>query len=447
MEGSLVAVRSFVMGETVDLLVENISQLVTLEGPDGPRRGKALREIRVIEDGAIAVAAGRVALCGKRDEVKKTFKARKTIDAEGKVATPGLVDPHTHLPWVGSREDEFARKLEGVTYAEIAREGGGIRKTTRAVRAATKDEIVAATSKRLDRMLACGTTTVEAKSGYGLKLEAERKQLEALRTLARLHPVDIVATNMAAHEIPDELRSDRKEWVRRLTEVILPELRGLSEFCDVFCEEHVFTNEETRAILTRARSLGYKLKLHADELEGTGGAQLACDLRCTSADHLGKTGPDGIKALASSDTVAVVLPGTTWYLHLPARAPARQLIDAGAAVALATDCNPGSCLTESLANILTIACVELRMTPAEALVAATVNAAHAIDRPDRGSLAFGKWADVVLWDAPSWSYLPSHFGVSLVDRVIKRGRLVFERGRHVWKDEAPRTTLTDTEEK
>jgi imidazolonepropionase len=435
------------MGETVDLIVENISQLVTLEGPAGPRRGRAMRDVAVIEDGAVAIAAGRVAKCGKRAEVHQAYKARKIIDAEGKVATPGLVDPHTHLPWVGSREDEFAKKIEGATYAEIAKAGGGIRKTTRAVRAASADEIVRATRPRLDRMLACGTTTVEAKSGYGLELAAEKKQLEALRTLAREHPIDIVATNMAAHEIPDELRTDRAEWIRRVTDEIFPALKGLAEFVDVFCEEHVFTIAETRRILEAGKRLGYKLKVHADELEGTGGAELAAELGCTSADHLGKTGKNGVAALARSNTVAVVLPGTTWYLHLPARAPARELIDAGAAVALATDCNPGSCLTESLANILTIACVELRMTPAEALVAATVNAAHAIARGgDRGSLEFGKWADIVLWDAPTWSYLPSHFGVSLVDRVIKRGRLVFERGRPVWRDEAPRTTLTDVTE-
>jgi imidazolonepropionase len=433
------------MGETVDLIIENISELVTLAGPPGPRRGRAMRDVTAIADGALAIAAGRVALAGTRAEVRAAYKARKTIDAEGRVATPGLVDPHTHLPWVGSREDEFARKLEGATYAEIAKGGGGIRKTTRSVRAASTDEIVAATRKRLDRMLACGTTTVEAKSGYGLELEAERRQLEALRRLGLEQPIDIISTNMAAHEIPDELRSNRGAWLAKLTDEILPALKPLSEFCDVFCEEHVFTNAETRTILEAARKLGYKLKVHADELEGTGGAELAADLGCTSADHLGRTSEKGVLALARSKTVAVLLPGTTWYLHLPVRAPARALIDAGAAVALATDCNPGSCLTESQALMLTIGCVELRMTPAEALIATTVNAAHAIDRGhDRGSLEFGKWADVVLWDAPSWGYIPSHFGVSLVDRVVKRGRLVYERGRFLHREAAPRTTLTDT---
>ncbi len=434
------------MGETVDLIVENVRELVTLDGPPGPRRGKAMRDVTASPDGALAIAAGRIAAYGTRAEIRATYKARKTLDAEGRIATPGLVDPHTHLPWVGSREDEFAKKIEGITYAEIAKAGGGIRKTTRAVRAASTDEIAAATRPRLDRMLAHGTTTVEAKSGYGLELAAERRQLEALRRLAGEQPIDIVPTNMAAHEIPDELRHDRAEWVRRLVDEILPELKPLSEFADVFCEDHVFTNDETRRILEAARKLGYKLKVHADELAGTGGAELAVELGCTSADHLGKTGPRGIEALAKGNTIPVLLPGTTWYLHLAARAPARALIDAGAAVALATDCNPGSCLTESLAMVLTLACVELRMTPAEALVAATVNAAHAIDRgKDRGSLGFGKWADVVLWDAPTWSYVPSHFGVSLVDRVIKRGRLVYERGRFVHREEKPRTSLTNTE--
>jgi imidazolonepropionase len=434
------------MGETVDVIIENLSELVTLAGPPGPRRGKALREVATIRDGAVAISAGRVAATGTRAEIRERYKARRTIDGEGKVATPGLVDPHTHLPWVGSREDEFAKKIEGATYAEIAKAGGGILKTTRAVRAASVEEIAQATQKRLDRMLAHGTTTVEAKSGYGLELEAERRQLEALKLAASRTPVDLVATNMAAHEIPLELRNDRGAWVRKLTTEVLPSLKGLAEFVDVFCEEHVFTRDETRAILEEARKLGYKLKVHADELEATGGAELAAALGCTSADHLGRTGPQGILALAKSQTVAVLLPGTTWYLHVPARAPARAMIDAGVAVALATDCNPGSCLTESLQTILTIACVELRMTPAEALVAATVNAAHAIDRGrDRGSLEFGKWGDLVIWDAPSWAYIPSHFGVSLVDKVVKRGRLVYDGGRFLYKDEAaPRTTLTDT---
>lgn len=433
------------MGETVDVLIENLSELVTLEGPPGPRRGKALREVHVVRDGAVAVSAGRVAAVGPRAEIRQQFKARRTIDGEGKVATPGLVDPHTHLPWVGSREDEFAKKIEGQTYAEIAKAGGGILRTTRAVRAASVEEIAAATGKRLDRMLAHGTTTVEAKSGYGLDLEAERRQLEALALAARRTPLDIVTTNMAAHEIPLELKANRGEWVRKLTSEVLPSLRGLAEFVDVFCEEHVFTRDETRTILEAAKKLGYKLKVHADELEATGGAELAASLGCTSADHLGRTSEAGIKALAASGTVAVLLPGTTWYLHVSARAPARAMVDAGVAIALATDCNPGSCLTESLQTILTLACVELRLTPAEALVAATVNAAHAIDRGrDRGSLEFGKWADVVIWDAPTWGYIPTHFGVSLVDKVVKRGRLVYDKGHFAYRDEtAPRTTLTD----
>jgi imidazolonepropionase len=416
------------MAETVDLIVENARELVTLAGPPGPRRGKALRDVGAIEDGAVAVAAGRVAAVGRRSEIRDRYRARATFDAQGKVVLPGFVDPHTHLPWVGSREDEFARKIEGATYAEIAKAGGGILKTTRSVRSASVDEIVAAARARLDRMLAHGTTTAEAKSGYGLDLDAERRQLEAIKKLAD-HPVDLVATNMAAHEVPLEHRANREVWLRKLEDEVFPALRPLAEFVDVFCESHVFTVDETRRLLRKAKALGYRLKVHADELDATGGAELAAAEGCVSADHLARTSESGIRALAKSDTVAVLLPGTTFYLHLAHRAPARALIDAGAAVALATDLNPGSCLTESMPMILTLACVELRMTPAEAISAATVNAAHAVGRTDRGSLEFGKWADLVVWDVPTWGYIPSHFGVNLVDSVIKRGRVVYRKGR------------------
>lgn len=416
---------------SVDLLLTGIGQLVPVAPPGGgpgPWRGP-LDELPVIADAALAVEAGRIVALGPRGEVEASCRAARTASAGGKVVLPGFVDPHTHLPWIGSREREFEQRLRGATYAEIARAGGGIRATTRAVRGASVEELVLAARPRLDRMLASGTTTAEAKSGYGLELAAEQRQLEAIAALAREHPVDLVATNLAAHEIPDERRDDRAGWVRALCEELLPALRPLAEFCDVFCEDHVFTPAESRQILERARELGYGLKLHADELVPTGGAELAAELGAVSADHLACTGEAGIEALAASDTVAVLLPGTSFYLRKPAHAPARAMLERGVAVALATDCNPGSCLTESMPMILTLACLQLGMSPAEAIVAATRNAAHAVGRgDDRGSLEVGKRADFVIWDVPSWRYLPTHFGVSLVEAVYKDGAQVFARG-------------------
>lgn len=415
------------MSEPADLLLTEIGQLVTLSGPPGPRRGPCA-ELAVIEDGAVAIKGEHIVGVGPRAEVEAAFTADEVHSAGGGVVLPGFVDPHTHLPWVGSREGEFAKRLSGATYAEIAKAGGGIRATTRAVRQASLDDIVAAARPRLDRMLELGTTTAEAKSGYGLELEAERRQLEAIAALNAEHPIDLIATNLAAHEIPDEWREDRDGWVRTLTESILPQLRPLAEFCDVFCEDHVFTVAESRKILSCARDLGYGIKIHADEIEPTGGAELAAELGAVSADHLAKTGPAGIEALAKSGTVAVLLPGTSFYLGHKEHAPARAMIEAGVPVALATDLNPGSCLTESVPMILTLACLNLKMTPAEAILAATVNAAHAVGKGgDRGSLEVGKLADLVVWDAPSWEYLPTHFGVSLTRAVFKRGQVAWRR--------------------
>ncbi len=413
--------------QACDLLLTDIGQLVTLAGPPGPRRGP-LDDLPAIADAAVAITGERIAAVGPRAALEAAWRPARRASAGGRLVLPGFVDPHTHLPWVGSREDEFARKLRGETYAQIAATGGGIRATTRAVRAASVEQLAAAARPRLDRMLAHGTTTAEAKSGYGLELAAERRQLEAVALLDRAHPIDLVATNLAAHEVPDERRHDRAGWLRALIDEVLPALRPHAEFCDVFCEAHVFSTDESRALLEAARALGYGLKLHADELEPTGGAELAAELGAVSADHLACTGPAGVEALARSGTVAVLLPGTSFYLRLREHAPARRLIAAGVPVALATDLNPGSSLTESMPMILTLACLNLGMTPAEALVGATVNAAHAVGRGhDRGRLEPGLLADLVEWDAPSWRYLPSHFGVSLVARVWKRGRPVWAR--------------------
>jgi imidazolonepropionase len=417
----------------VDLLVTGIGSLVPVAPPSqvergGPWRG-SLATLESVSQAALAVHEGRIVDLGPEHEVRARVTASETLDARGAVVLPGFVDPHTHLPWLGSREDEFEKRLAGVSYAEIAGAGGGIRATTRAVRGASVDQLVEAALPRLGRMLSCGTTTVEAKSGYGLELEAERRQLQAVARLDAEQPLDVIATNLAAHEIPDEYRDDRERWIQLLCEELLPELKPLATYADVFCEDHVFTRDESQRILSCAHELGYGIKIHADEIVPTGGAELAVELGAVSADHLACTGPAGIEALASSATVAVLLPGTSFYLRKQDHAPARAMLEAGVAVALATDANPGSCLTESMPMILTLACLQLGMSPAEAIRAATLNAACAVGRgAEIGSLEIGKQADFVLWRIPSWRYLPTHFGVSLAERVFKKGRQIYPRG-------------------
>lgn len=413
-------------------LLHNLKQVVTLAGSSGPRRGAEMSELGVIEKGAIVVSDGKIAKVGDEADLLDQFPNARRVDGRGMVCLPGFVDPHTHLPFYGTRENDFEARILGKSYAEIALAGGGIRSTMRATRKASLEDLVSAAKPRLDRMLCSGTTTAEAKSGYGLNLETERRQLLAVKELDELHPIDLVATNLAAHEVPDEYREDKEAYIRLLCETLLPQLKELSQFCDIFCEDHVYSADESRRILTRAKELGYQIKIHADEIESVGGAELACELGAVSADHLGRISEAGIKGLAECDTIAVLLPGTTFYLNLPNKAPARTMIEAGVAVALATDLNPGSCLTESMPAILTIACADLRMTPAEVLTAATINSAHAVGMGDsRGSLEAGKWADMVLWDVPHWRYLPTHFGVNLVKDVYKRGQRVVEDGRRV----------------
>jgi imidazolonepropionase len=413
-------------------VLHNLKQIVTLQGSDKPRRGAEMSDLSVLEGGAVAIKDGKILTVAEQAKVFAQFPQFNKVDAEGAVMLPGFVDPHTHLPFFGTRENDFEARILGKSYAEIALEGGGIRSTMRAVRQASRPELVSAGLKRLDRMLCLGTTTAEAKSGYGLNLEVERRQLLAIQDMNNGHPIDLVATNLAAHEVPDEYREDKEGYIQLLCEEILPELKGLARFCDIFCEDHVYSARESRRILTRARELGYELKIHADEIESVGGAELACELGAISADHLGRISDQGIEQMAACETVGVLLPGTTFYLNLPNKAPARRMIEAGVAIALATDLNPGSCLTESMPAILTIACADLRMTPAEVICAATINSAHAVGlAASRGSLEAGKNADFVLWDVPHWRYLPTHFGVNLVRDVYKDGQQVVKDGHRI----------------
>jgi imidazolonepropionase len=417
-----------------DLIVRNIGQLLTLAGQDGPRRGAAMRELALVEGGAVASSGGRVLAAGAESEVLAavgTGPDTVVVDAGGGVVTPGLVDPHTHAVFAATREDEFAMRVDGSSYEEIAEAGGGIRSSVRTLRAADPDSLRENGRETLNRMLEYGTTTVEVKSGYGLSLQSELKMLRVISELADTHVVDIVPTFLGAHEFPDEWRDDRDGYVDHLIDDMMPAVAAekLARFCDVFCEVGVFTVEQSRRVLTAARAHGMEPKLHADELHPAGGAELAAELEAASADHLVCASDDGISALASAGVVAVLLPGTTLSLGSCAFAPARKIIDAGVPVALATDCNPGSSMTESMQIILALASMMLRMAPAEGLVAATVNAAAALKAGDVvGSLTPGRQCDLVIWEVDDYRAIPYHYGVNLVASVVKRGEVVVSRG-------------------
>jgi imidazolonepropionase len=413
-------------------VIENLREVATLAGPPGPRAGHALGDVAAISDGAIAIGGDRILAVGPRKDLRREFPGAARIDGRGAVALPGFVDPHTHLVFAGERADEFEERLGGASYAEIAARGGGIRSTVRKVRAAGAADLAEAAIPRLDRMLAHGTTCAEVKTGYGLSTEDEAKSLQAIEMLARAHPIALVPTFLGAHEVPDEFRSRREEYVRLICEDMIPRFAARARFCDVFCEKGVFSVEESRRILLAGKAAGMRPKIHADELCSTGGAELAAEVGALTADHLVMCSEEGIRRMAAAGVIPVLLPGTSFFLKLGRRAPARAMIEAGLAPALATDCNPGSSPTESMAIVMTLACIELGMAPAEALVAATVNAAHAAGCGlERGSLEPGKLADVVLYDAESWRSIPYHYGVSLVSRVYVRGRLVWERGRRL----------------
>ncbi|HVN32767.1 MAG TPA: imidazolonepropionase [Thermoanaerobaculaceae bacterium] len=374
---------------------------------------------------------GKVAFVGDKQEHDRRFGSpEEVLDAAGGTVIPGFVDPHTHLPFAGTREDEFDRRLSGETYSQIAASGGGIVSTVEAVRRASFDELLGLTLKRLDRQLLNGTTTTEAKSGYGLELESELKQLRVLREAARRHPIEIVPTAMPAHEVPPEWRHDPDGYVELVVGQIHPAIAAqkLAEAVDVFCERGVFSPHQTRRLLANARRYGWRIHLHADELSDLGGAKLAAELGAASASHLLHVNEEGVRALAKRGVVAVVLPGVSFFLR-ERYAPVDLLIHAEVPVALATDCNPGSSHTESMPTIVALACLGAGLTTEQALVAATLNAAAALGRADRiGSLEAGKQADLVVLDAPSPKHLAYHFGVNLVRHVVKAGRVVVRDG-------------------
>ncbi len=410
----------------MSLLVRGAHQVATPLG-HAARRGDEFAKLDVRPHAVVRCEDGRITFVGAESEHSRLFgDTDEILDAAGGCVIPGFVDPHTHPVWAGSREDEFDRRLRGESYMEIASTGGGINATVRATRAASTEELLGGTLARLDNFLTHGTTTIEAKSGYGLDLETEVRMLEVISRANRNHPIDLHPTCLAAHEVPPEYRDDPEAWVRRLIEEIHPEISrlGLAEAVDVFCETGVFDLEQTRSLLADAADFGWRIHLHADELTPLGGAELAVELDALSADHLMCVTPAGIAALAGSDTVAVLLPGTSFFLRSH-YAPARDLIDAGCAVAVATDCNPGSSPTESMPTILALACLGMGMGIAEAITAATLNAAAAIGRAhELGSIEVGKRADIVILNAPTYHHLVYQYGINPVRHVIKGGRIV-----------------------
>lgn len=415
-----------------DLLIENAGQVLTLASPAGPKRGQALREMGLIPNGAVAVRDGRILAAGPADEVRRTYQATYRLDVGGRVVMPGFVDPHTHLVWAGDRADEFEQRIAGASYMEIMAAGGGIMSTVRRTRAASLDELARQTLPRLERMLAHGTTTVEIKTGYGLNVQDEIKQLAAIRQLQTEFPGTLVSTFLGAHAVPAEYQGQAENYVDLVVSEMLPAAvketpiqPGLPLFCDVFCEDGAFSLAQSRRILEAAKALGMGLKIHVDEFKPLGGTRLAVELGAVSADHLVCTPADEIELLTHSDVVAVALPGTPFGLAQQHYTPARAIVDGGGALALATDCNPGTCWCESMQLAIALACRYLRLTPAEAIAAATINAAHAVGLGHEvGSLEPGKRADLIVLDAPSYTHLGYRFGTNLVQTVIVGGKTV-----------------------
>lgn len=415
-----------------DLVIFHCNELVTMNTKFGaPRTGEDMSELAIIEDGAVAVKDDRIIFIGATDELISKYEFGKIptkIDATNKLVTPGFIDPHTHIIFEGSREKELLMKLEGKTYIEILKAGGGILKTVRETRLAPLEKLVENGKKILDRMISYGTTTLEAKSGYGLTTESEIKQLRAIEILNNEHPIDIIPTFLGAHAIPPEYENKTDEYVKHIISDMIPKIakEGLAEFCDVFCEEGIFSIKQTRKILKTAIRYGLKPQIHIDEIVDTNGAKLASEMKVIQAGHLLKSNDEGLKAMAENGVIATLLPGTPFCLMLDEYASARKMIELEIPIAIATDLNP-NCWTESMQMVITLACYLMKLSPAEALTAATINSACAIQRQDEiGSLEIGKKADLVVFDVPSHEFLPYHYGVNLVLKVIKNGKIVVD---------------------
>jgi len=413
---------------TKPLWIKHAAQLATLASAEkGPRSKEAMSELGILEDGSLWIEDGIIQAVGSTVDLEKRYAYRiheaEIVDATGHLVTPGLVDPHTHVAYGGSREREFEMRLEGSTYMDIMNAGGGIHATTRMTRAASEEELIEQTTRRLDLFLEHGVTTVEGKSGYGMDLETELKQLRVMKTLQETHAIDIVPTFMGAHAVPVEYKGREDEFVEVIINEMLPVIaeEKLAVFNDVFCEKGVYTPEQSERVLEAGKRLGLIPKIHADEIESYGGAELAAKVGAISAEHLLKASDEGIRAMAKAGTIACLLPATALYLREQA-ADGRKMIDEGVAVAISTDCNPGSSPTTSMPLVMNLACISMRLTPAEALTAATYNAACAIKCEDLvGSLEVGKQADIVLWNAKNYQEIQYFFGVNHVLSVWKKG--------------------------
>lgn len=416
--------------ESVDLIVRGAAELATPRG-SAAVPGTDMNAVLVVPRGAVAVADGRIAAVGTEAELLERYDARETLDARGGTLVPGFVDAHTHPVFRGTREGEFEMRTAGASYVEIASAGGGIASSLRGVREASREELVALVLARLDRFLEHGTTTVEAKTGYGLSLESERKGLEVLAEADRQHAVDVVATFLGAHDVPPEWRDDRGGYERLLVDRMIPEIAatGLARYFDIFTEAHVFDVPTSRRILTAAKDAGFELRMHVDQLTPLGGAQLAAELGAASADHLEHVTPEGIEALATAGVAPVLSPLVPLYLREEAQeAPARRMLDAGLPVALSTDFNPGSCYCQSMPEVLSWAALRYRMSAAECLTAATLNAAATLGRAGEvGTLEVGKRADVVVLDGPSHVHLVYELGRNPVRAVVVGGRVAWSR--------------------
>lgn len=415
------------------LVIENIQNLITLKGENKPRIGEKQKEIGLIENGVVAIKDDEIIYVGE-DNLPENIEVDKhtvIISGKGKTVTPGLIDSHTHLVHGGSRENELSMKLEGKAYLDILKSGGGIHSTTKATTEASFDELYKKAEKSLNTMLSLGITTVEAKSGYGIgNFDTEVKQLEGARKLNDNHVVDIISTFLGAHAIPQEYKEDPDKFVDILIKDMIPEIadKKLAKFCDVFCEEGVFTVDQSRKILNTAKKYGLMPKIHADEIVSLGGAELAAEVGCISADHLIGASDTGMKDMAEKGVIAVLLPGTSFNLQKGTAANARKMIGLNVPVAISTDYNPGSCPSENLQLMMTLSALTLKMTPEEIITGVTMNAAASLGIEDKvGSIEIGKKADISMFDIPNLAYLVYHFGINHTDTVIKNGNVVYKK--------------------